>query len=122
MTKKALIFTLLAALSAGCVGKRSGGTAFRDREWTKGITAKRDVVEVWGNPDTIRDDTWIWRETRHLGGKVKASYYGIGFSVSRMNVATYEHHLEFDASGLLTKRETRRSVPSGAKWSVNPFD
>lgn len=122
MTGKALVLTLLVALSAGCIGKRSGGTAFSDREWERGVTAKRDVVEAWGNPDSIEDDTWIWRETRHLGGKIKASYYGIGIAVSRMNVATLEHHLEFDSSGKLVKHETHSSVPSGARWSINPFD
>lgn len=45
-----------------------------------------------------------------------------GITVSRMNVATLEHHLEFDSSGKLVKQETHGSVPSGARWSINPFD
>lgn len=111
----------LAALTCGCVSRRAGGVSFRDREWEEGITLKREVVNAWGNPDAIRDDVWIWRENRHSGGRIKASYYGAGLSVSKINVATYEHHLKFNAHGRLEKRETHLSVSDGACWSINPW-
>lgn len=117
----AAVLLIASAISSGCISGRSGGASFRDRDWKTGISTRHDVVNAWGNPDIIRDNVWIWCEKRHSGGKVKASYYGIGFTVSRINVATHEHHLEFNDSGRLVRRETHRSIPEGARWSLNPW-
>lgn len=121
MTKSAVCVFAVVLLAAGCVGKRSGGTAFRYRQWTEGVTTKLDVVDVWGNPDAMEDGVWIWRESRHIGGKIKASYYGIGFTVARENIAMFEHRLEFDGSGRLVGQEIHRSVSGGPRWAINPW-
>lgn len=115
------VLVLASVAAAGCVSRRSGGSACRVTGWREGVTVKRDVVAAWGNPDRIDGDTWIWRENRQLGGKVKASYYGVGLTVSRMNVATCEHRLEFDGKGMLVAFETVHSVPGGASWSLAPW-
>lgn len=121
MNAKLAAAALSAIIAAGCITKRSGGTAFRERRWTEGVTTRQDVVGAWGNPDAMDGNVWIWREKRHLGGKLKASYYGIGLSVSEMNVVTYEHRLAFDGSGLLRGNETHRSVSGGERWSLFPW-
>lgn len=121
---KSIAITAIASsilLTTGCISKRTGGSAFNEREWTQGVTMKRDVVSAWGNPDSIDGDVWIWRETRHIGGKIKASFYGIGATVSRTNTATYEHRLRFDKDGRLVSRESTPSIPDGEKWSINPW-
>lgn len=117
-----LPLVLVCMVAFGCISKRSGGAAFNEGKWSEGVTTRRDVVSRWGNPDAMRDDVWIWREIRHLGGKVKASYYGIGIIVSKMNVAVYEHHLRFDESGVLVEREIHCSSDPGEEWSLNPFN
>lgn len=122
MKLTALLILISAFAMTGCISKRSGGTSFRNRTWTEGFTSKKDVVNEWGNPDAVEDNVWIWRERRHLGGRIKASHYGVGLTVSRINVAMIEHRLHFDGSGILDRQEALHSVPNGAEWSINPFD
>lgn len=121
MTTRLAIVFATAICAAGCISKRSGNVTENDPFFTEGVTTKRDALEAWGNPDAIRDDVWIWRENRHLGGKIKASYRGVGLTVSSVKAATCEHHLKFDDSGRLVSRETHHSVPGGAGWSIIPW-
>lgn len=122
MKVTAIVILVFASMAAGCVMNRSGGASFNDCEWREGITKRLDVVGVWGNPDAVEGDVWIWRENRRLGGKAKAAYYGIGFTVSRLNVATYEHRLRFNDSGVLVNRQTHCLTRAGESWSINPFE
>lgn len=116
-----LTFLAMATVTAGCVAKRSGGSAFRNRDWVEGVTHKREVVAAWGNPDVMDGNVWTWRETRTLGGKIKASFRLVGVTVQNMNVVTVEHRLEFDRSGRLLAARSEPSLVEGEKWSLNPL-
>lgn len=122
ITQRVASAILLAALvSSGCVSRRAGGAAGDAPAWKTGVTSKRDIVAAWGNPDRIDGKTHVWREREHLGGKVKASFYGVGLTVSRMNVSSREHRIEFDADGKMRSFETVHSVPGGPSWSLIPW-
>jgi hypothetical protein len=96
-------------------------TASRNMEWRTGVTTRRDVVAAWGNPHKIAGDVWIWQEWISKGGKVKASYYSVGVTISNAAVSVREHRLTFGADGRLRKREISESVPGGAAWSLWPW-
>ena len=113
---------LLALLSCcGCVSKQAG-VKVETLPWRPGETTRRDVVEKWGNPDSIRGDVWIWRDWRLIGGKVKGGYYGLGLTVDNRVATTCEYRLRFGKDGRLESTETVESVPGGGKWSINPFE
>ena len=124
MTKGFSCFALGLALLAcccGCVSKQAG-VEVETIPWRTGETTRRDVVEKWGNPDAIKGDVWIWRDWRSIGGKVKAGYMGIGFTVDNRVASTCEYRLRFDKKGRLASTEVVESVPGGGKWSIDPFD
>ena len=118
-------FIILSALAlSGCIHHRSGmpiSSVIDDAGWTKGVTTQRDVVEKWGNPHRTSGNTWIWREWISNGGKIKASYYMIGITVSNAAVSFRDHRLEFDHDGTLAEWETSESVSDGAQWSIWPW-
>jgi hypothetical protein len=74
-------------------------------EWRTGVTTRRDVVAAWGNPHKTSGDVWIWQEWSSKGGKVKASYYSIGMTISNAAVSVREHRLTFGADGRLREWE-----------------
>ena len=119
--KRILPIAALAALFAGCVTKHSGIDG-RTADWRVGKTARAEVVREWGNPYSIFDDVWIWRDWRSIGSKVKASYFSIGMTISSTRVSTCEYRLEFDEKGVLKDMSVVESIPGGAKWTLNPFD
>lgn len=112
---------LVAVAAVGCVATSSGHAARQEATWTVGVTTRRDVVAVWGNPDRVADATWIWQARHSLGGKVKAGYMGIGGTISSERHVTREHCLTFDARGVLESVQTADSVPGGATWSIIPW-
>lgn len=122
MMRSALFLLLVSIFFHGCISKHSGGMTEESKIWYKGVTTKREVVSAWGNPDSIRNDVWVWRESRLKGGKVRASYYRIGITIARSNIATYEHHLRFDENGKLLSHEIVGACENGAKWSLIPWD
>ena len=124
MTRTCVLPLLFALAVSGCIHHRTGmieSTASRNMEWRTGVTTRRDVVAVWGNPHKIAGDVWIWQEWISKGGKVKASYYSVGVTISNAAVSVREHRLTFGADGRLRKREISESVPGGAAWSLWPW-
>jgi hypothetical protein len=93
----------------------------QNRNWQTGVTTRRDVVAAWGNPHKISDDVWIWQEWISNGGKVKASYYMIGLTISNAAASVREHRLTFGEDGRLKGWEISESVPGGSKWSLWPW-
>lgn len=123
MTSRVKVFAvvLLAAVAAGCVSRRSGGTVGNTAQWIEGFTQRREVVAAWGNPDRVDGNVWVWRERFYIGGKVKASSFGVGLTVSRLNGAVREHKLTFDECGRLRAIETYLSVVNSPSWSIIPW-
>lgn len=118
-----LLFLFLFAVS-GCIHHRTGmpeSETSQKRNWQTGVTTRRDVVAVWGNPHKISGDVWIWQEWISNGGKVKASYYMIGMTISNAAVSVREHRLTFGEDGRLKGWEISESVPGGSKWSLWPW-
>ena len=124
MTRTCVLPLLFALIVSGCIHHRTGmieSTASQNMEWRTGGTTRRDVVAAWGNPHKIAGDVWIWQEWISKGGKVKASYYSVGVTISNAAVSVREHRLTFGADGRLRKREISESVPGGAAWSLWPW-
>jgi hypothetical protein len=124
MTRASVLLVLFLFAVSGCIHHRTGMTASADSlnmEWRTGVTMRRDVVAVWGNPHKTSGDVWIWQEWMSKGGKVKASYYSIGMTISNAAVSVREHRLTFGADGRLRKWEISESVPGGAEWSLWPW-
>ena len=118
-----LLFMFIFAVS-GCIHHRTGmpeSAASQNRKWQTGVTTRRDVVAAWGNPHKISGDVWIWQEWISNGGKVKASYYMIGMTISNAAVSVREHRLTFGEDGRLKDWEISESVPGGSKWSLWPW-
>ena len=114
------LFAVLAFFSGGCIYSHSG-VNIRTSLWQVGVTNRRDVVAAWGNPDFIKGEEWIWKETKLLGGKVKGGYMGLSMTFGNTSSVTYEYRLVFDGAGRLLKQEVAESVPGGVHWSLNPF-
>ena len=124
MTRTCVLPLLFALAVSGCIHHRTGmieSTASRNMEWRTGVTTRRDVVAAWGNPHKMAGDVWIWQEWISKGGKVKASYYSVGVTISNAAVSVREHRLTFGVDGRLRKREISESVPGGAAWSLWPW-
>lgn len=124
MTRTCVLPLLFALAVSGCIHHRTGmieSTASRNMEWRTGVTTRRDVVAAWGNPHKMAGDVWIWQEWISKGGKVKASYYSVGVTISNAAVSVREHRLTFGVDGRLRKREISESVPGGAAWSIWPW-
>lgn len=124
-TARAFLFIPLLLATSGCIHHRSGipgsVTTSRKPNWKCGVTTRQEVVMKWGNPHKISGSDWIWRETFTNGGKMRASYYMIGFTVSNTAMYTREHHLTFGPDGKLITWETLDSVTDGRPWSIWPW-
>lgn len=123
MTRPVLAI-LSAVMACGCVYHRNGmplSALTESADWTAGVTTRRDIVEKWGNPHKTSDDTWIWKESISNGGKVKASYYLMGITISSTTVSSREHRISFDSDGKMTEWKTSDSIPGGAGWSIWPW-
>lgn len=107
-------------LVAGCITKDSGRTDAGD-VWRQGVTTRRDVVACWGNPDRIAGNTWIWKGSRLVGGRVRAAYMLVGVTVSNSEISTCDVCLTFDRKGLLVSAEAGESVSGGPRWSLIPW-
>lgn len=124
MTRASILSFLFAFAVSGCIHHRTGMTessVSQNVEWRTGVTTRRDVVAMWGNPHKTSGDVWIWQEWTSKGGKVKASYYSIGVTISNAAVSIREHRLTFGADGRLREWEVSESVPGGAQWSLWPW-
>ena len=118
-----LLFIFMLAVS-GCIHHRTGmleSAASQNQKWQTGVTTRRDVVAAWGNPHTISGDVWIWQEWMSNGGKVKASFYMIGITISNAAASVLEHRLTFGEDGRLKDWEISESVLGGSKWSLWPW-
>ena len=118
-----MLFLFLFAAS-GCIHHRTGmpeSAASQNLNWQTGVTTRRDVVAVWGNPHKISGDVGIWQEWISNGGKVKASYYKIGLTISNAAASVREHRLTFGEDGRLKGWEISESVLGGSKWSLWPW-
>ena len=119
-----VLFFLLMFAASGCIHHRTGmpeSETSQNRNWQTGVTMRRDVVAAWGNPHKISGDVWIWQEWISNGGKVKASYYMIGMTISNAAASVREHRLTFGEDGRLKGWEISESVPGGSKWSLLPW-
>ena len=90
--------------------------------FVEGRTTRKDVVSVWGNPDSVKDDVWCWKDWRTVGGKAKLGYMGVGFTVSNAQMATYEYHLTFDDHGILRRQKLFSALHEGPVWCLVPED
>lgn len=117
---KILITLLVCSTLCGCMSSQSG-MHHPETYWKIGQTSPRDVVTKWGNPDSIENNIWIWKEHISIGGKAKAAYMGIGFLVYNHRFFTREHRLDFSNNGKLKSMSIFNSVPGGANWSLNPW-
>ena len=118
-----MLFLFLFAAS-GCIHHRTGmpeSETSQNRNWQTGVTTRREVVAAWGNPHKIFGDVWIWQEWISNGGKVKASYYKIGLTISNAAASVREHRLTFGEDGRLKGWEISESVLGGSKWSLWPW-
>lgn len=111
---------LLLVAASGCVSSHSGPT-LSPASFIVGKTTFRDVISVWGNPDSIKGHEGIWREVVTTGGKVKAAYMMIGFTLSNSHGTTREHRLRFSSAGVLEAIRTVSAVPDGPRWSLWPW-
>ena len=115
-----LAATCWLCMTTGCITKdtgRSGG----DVVWHTGVTTRRDVVARWGNPDAVHGDTWIWKGSRLVGGKVKAAYMLLGVTVSNAEVSTRQVRVTFDAEGRLVSVSADDTIIGGPAWSLVPW-
>jgi len=113
-----------ALLAAGCVSERHGdarGREERPAAWQVGRTTARDVVAVWGNPDFVDGETWVWWNIDALGGKFRLAYMGLGVTVSNLRQGMSEHRLTFGPDGRLKSASSSQTLPGGPNWSVNPL-
>lgn len=119
--KGLLIAVFLGCLAVcGCTTKESGILA-REAPFTVGRTTFREAVETWGNPDSVKGHTAIWKATTSNGGRVKAGYMMIGVTTSSLHLATREYRLTFGGNGLLVDLQTIDSIPDGANWTILPW-
>lgn len=107
-------------LGLGCVTRESGVPS-AVVPFTVGRTTFREAVAAWGNPDSIKGDTAIWKLTTANGGRLKAGYMMMGVTVSSSRLATREYRLAFDGGGVLKSLQTADSVPDGAVWTLCPW-
>jgi len=123
---KAFAVTLCATLLfAGCISERRGSVqddAGQSVPWQVGQTTPRDVVALWGNPDFVIGETWVWWNIDALGGKFRAAYMGVGVTVSNLRQGMSEYRLTFGADGKLKSLSAQQTLPGGPSWSVNPID
>lgn len=120
-TLVSLLSGVLLGLCSGCISSR-GGLERQTQLWTVGRTARREVVQAWGNPDAVLGDVWIWRSRTSAGGQVKASFMMIGATIRNQAYSTYEHRLRFGPDGRLADMEIVDYTPGRDEWSINPWD
>ena len=123
MMRVVIMLFLLMFAASGCIHHHTGmpeSETSQNRNWQTGVTTRREVVAAWGNPHKIFGDVWIWQEWISNGGKVKASYYMVGMTISNVAVSVREHRLTFGEDGRLKGWEISESVPGGFKWSLWP--
>lgn len=115
-----LVVLSMVIAMIGCVSNSDIGVVNIDQPQI-GKTTRRQVVELWGNPDAINGDIWVWKDWRQIGGKGKVGYMGVGFTVSNLQMGMVECHLTFDESGLLREKKFVESMPGGAQWELFPW-
>lgn len=104
---------------AGCISQNAAVDP-ATVSFVEGVTTRRDVVSVWGNPDSIDGNVWAWKDFRTIGGKGKLGYMGVGFTVSNTQMATYEYRLTFDDRGILRNQTIRSAMHAEPEWSLDP--
>ena len=117
-------FLIAGLLSAGCITERQGGVEAQTEEATFalriGRTTVRDVVARWGNPDFVQGETWVWWNVRSIGGKLRASYMGLGLTTSNLRRGLSEYRLTFAPDGKLANVESTETLPGGPQWALFP--
>lgn len=111
---------LVCLAFCGCTTKESG-LAVRAVPFEVGRTTFRKAVETWGNPDSVKGRTAIWKVATTNGGRIKAGYMMIGATTWASHLATREYRLTFDHADVLRDLQTVDSIPSGSKWNVLPW-
>ena len=119
--KAAALVLLAAGLAGGCVSRQFGASGRTSWEPQPGVTMTRDVVGVWGNPDSIDGNVWTWKNSWTLGGKVRASYNVLGVTIYNLERATRRVRLEFDQEGRLVSVQKSNTIPEGVKWHLSPW-
>lgn len=113
-----LAFALIAA--SGCVSKRTAdsqaGSGFR-----VGWTSRQEVLEKWGNPDSLHDGVWSWNDWETVGAKFKLGYWGIGVTVANARMYEIETRITFDEKGMIKTLERVETVPGGTSWDPSPW-
>ena len=110
----------LLACASGCISEQQGS----EKEvplWRVGVTKPRDVVAVWGNPDFVQGDSWVWWDVEAIGGKVRASYMMLGLTFSNSRRFFRGYRLTFSSGGTLSSIEGYETILGGGKWSVIPW-
>ena len=110
----------LLACASGCISEQQGSE--KDAPpWRIGVTKPRDVVAVWGNPDFVQGESWVWWDVSAIGGKFRASYMMLGFTFSNSQRFFSGYRLTFSSDGTLSSIEGYETIPGGGKWSVIPW-
>ena len=110
----------LLACASGCITERQG-TEKETPPWRVGVTKPRDVVAVWGNPDFVQGDSWVWWDVNAIGGKFRASYMMLGVTFSNSQRSFRGYRLTFSPNGTLSAIEGYETLPGGGKWAVIPW-
>lgn len=110
----------MAVVLSGCIS-RTAGLDTEGPKFEKGRTTRREVVERWGNPDSIAGDVWSWREWRVLGSEFKIGYMMVGFTVANAGMVTCDHVLTFDGRGILVDEETKAFSRQEVEWEPFPW-
>jgi len=113
-----LILSLLGVV--GCMTKETG--VYDEKiPFETGRATVREVIARWGNPDSVKGSTAIWKAVTSKGGKIKAGYMMIGLTVSSQRIATREYRLTFNDQGVLTDSQIVNSIPDGSTWTILPW-
>ena len=110
----------LLTCASGCISEQQGSEKDAP-SWRIGVTKPRDVVAVWGNPDFVQGESWVWWDVNAIGGKVRASYMMLGLTISNSQRFFSGYRLTFSSGGTLSSIEGYETIPGGGKWSVIPW-
>ena len=120
MIRFLFVMACLLVCASGCISEQQGSEK-EALPWRVGVTKPRDVVAVWGNPDFVQGDSWVWWDVTAIGGKVRASYMMLGFTFSNSQRSFSGYRLTFSPDGTLSSMEGYETIPGGGKWSVIPW-
>lgn len=120
MIRLACLALCLLVGASGCISEQQGSEK-ETPSWRVGVTKPRDVVAIWGNPDFVQGESWVWWDVNAIGGKFRASYMMLGFTFSNSQRSFSGYRLTFSPDGTLSSIEGYETIPGGGKWSVIPW-